>query len=117
MKSFEPIQRIENNSGALEVLPPKNLNEREKQLSDEEVKELIGRAKAYMKSKEKIRAVQKDLGIDAYSTEEEIVGKYDGDWTLLLRQRMSSPEIKKNLLPHSLINWKVPQSNINGSLY
>lgn len=98
MESLDTEQILESKQKLPEVSAAENQNEEKKPLSDAEVDELIVRAKAHREDVDKLAKIKKELGIDAYATTEEIKGNYDGDWTMLLKERMSSSEIREKFI-------------------
>lgn len=88
-----------DNSDEVVSLPPTSFQEGAASiLTDKEIDSILNRVEEQLKSDQKIEETRRKLGVDPYSTGEEISGNYQGDWTLLLRERIKNPVSKQKFI-------------------
>ncbi len=73
------------------------INEKQ-EISDQDIDELVIKAKTQAETNKKIDAIYKELGIEPYNSKKEFQGNYSGDWTLLLQERMKHPASKEKFI-------------------
>ena len=81
-----------------EVLPVEVQEDKERIMSDYDIDVLIRKAQKDADDQDKLNKTRKELGIDPYSTNEEVKGNFIGDWTTLLQDRMKDQTTRNKFI-------------------
>ena len=90
--------KLDINVETPEVLPVEIQEEKEKIMLDSDIDILVKKVKKEIDDQNKLDNARKELGLDIYSTKEEIRVNFDGDWTSLLMERMKNQATKNKFI-------------------